>query len=248
MSNKIEQVEKHWTTELLNIFGMWLWKKEEFGHALLCITGPIWGYKIGHQLQITWYNLFTNEDYDEFVPTLFVSDFDLGIRPFAHSGGVTDEFILFVWKNMEINFIEDSIFMNYKTGKPLSTSTLNRELQRFAKEFLNEYEEKLEEKIHLKPLKSNAFQIAWALKMLETYHYSKKCFIDISKFMGHRTLKDTIKLLEVEPFDKIVYDFNGVFREGKLTTELLEDNDKIRKYFREAEFDAWNQFHSSILS
>jgi len=61
-----------------------------------------------------------------------------------------------------------------------------------------------------KELKSNAFEIAWAMDMVKKYNYSKQVFSAVSSFMGHRTVKDTIKLLELEPIDKIEFDFDNV--------------------------------------
>jgi len=233
---------KHWTSELLTLFGVWLWDKKEYGHALLCIHGPQWGYKVSHQLKITWYDVLNSEDYEVLYELMYPDKFVMH-RPIDE---MAREYIEKAYQVVKFENWEDSIYVNAKTGKPLTTSSLNRELQRFAKQFLKELEEKSGQEIHLKPIKSNAFQIAWALKTLERYHYSKRCFVEISKFMGHRTLKDTTKLLGVEPFDSILYDFHGVFVEGDMTKETLDDKQKLEKYIRLAQNDAWTRFNDNV--
>ncbi|MGV6831061.1 MAG: hypothetical protein ACWA5P_05825 [bacterium] len=240
----MESSPKHWTSELLILFGIWLWEKKEYGHALLCITGPHWGYKIGTQLKIAWDEILASHDDDilkyEIEPTF--SEYDG--RPITE---LAREYLYKLY-HLQTKTIEgdESIYQNTKTGKPLTTSTLNRELQRFSKDFLAEVEDKIGWKPNLKPIKSNAFEIAWALKMLEKYHYSKKAFVFISKYMGHRTLKDTIKLLEVEPFDDIVLDFHGPYVKGGLSIETLNDKDMMWRFARNAENDAYTRFKWNI--
>lgn len=233
---------KHWTSELLTLLGVWLWEKGEHGHGLLCITGPQWGYKVGQQLSIMWDDII---DYDnqDLNWELYIPEVSNTNRPIDE---IARDYLVKLYKMQKEIDGGESIFTNSKTGKPLTSSTLNRELQRFSKMFLAEMEEKVGYKINLKPLKSNAFEIAWAMKMLEKYHYSKKSFVEISKFMGHRTLKDTIKLLEVEPFDDIVYDFHGVYVEGGITSKTLDDEDKLSRFVRTAEYDAYSQFKMNI--
>lgn len=241
MSETKEQYKAHWSSELLTLLGIWLFEKGEIGHALLCITGPQWGYKTAIQLKITWDDVYDFEDHD-FKYILFpdaqceAKEDDVETR---FIDGLARKYIELAENIVDLNYTDDVICTNYKTGKPLSTSTLNRELQKFSKQFLKEIEEKTGKEFHLKPLKSNAFQIAFALKLLAKYSYSKKAFVSISKFMGHRTLKDTIKLLEVEPFDTIVYDFQGFSESSNLNIELLENTDKLKSFMKETMFDHW---------
>ncbi|MDC1162387.1 hypothetical protein OAT18_02980 [Tenacibaculum sp.] len=237
MSETKEQYKAHWSSELLTLLGIWLFEKGEIGHALLCITGPQWGYKTAIQLKITWDDVYDFEDHH--VKTRLFSDAQEDDINDRYITGLANNYIELAYDKVDVNYVEDSICMNYKTGKPLSTSTLNRELQKFSKQFLKEIEEKTGKEFHLKPLKSNAFQVAFALKLLAKYSYSKKAFVSISKFMGHRTLKDTIKLLEVEPFDTIVYDFQGFSESSNLNIELLESTDKLKNFMKETMFDHW---------
>jgi len=240
MSSTLEN--KHWSSEMITLFGLWLWKEGEYGHALLCITGPQWGLKIGSQLKITWEDVIYLDDGQTRVE-LDNPDIDSMFRPII---GLSYEYIEKAFNTVNINYTEDSIYVNYKTGKVLTTSTLNRELQKLSEPFLAELKENTGKELNLKPLKSNAFQIALALKMLEKYHYSKKCLISISKFMGHRTLKDTIKLLEVEPCDTIVYDFNGFSKSSSINTSILENNEELKSFIDKATHDHYTKFIESI--
>lgn len=220
---------KNWSSELLVIFGMWLWENKRYGHALLCIHGPIWGYKIGRQLKISW---------DDFVgvsgrfrPILELPYKDEQPRP------VTGTALKYLELAQQLHKgpLTDRIYLNHKM-KPLSTSTLNRELQVHSTQFIGEIYRKYDIRLNLKPLKSNAFEIAWALKNVERYNYSKKSFIAVSKHMGHRSLKDTIQLLGVEPFDNINFDFGGSSYNGQIDSSVLE-NDKLLKYYAGYAFD-----------
>lgn len=232
---------KHWTTELLTLFGMWLWEEEEYGHALLCIHGPQWGYKIGQQLKLSWEDVF-NDDWGEFKLEIELEgNFEI-VRPIT---GKALDYLEMAFKMLKERKEGDSIYLNYRTGKPLTTSTLNRELKMHSDQFLYELTKKLGYEINLKPLKSNAFQIAWVLKMLDRYHYSKKCMIEMSKFMGHRTLKHTIELLEIEPMDKIVYDFLGS-EMCRTTSDILQDKEQLSIYVKDAINDSYTEFKKSI--
>lgn len=224
----MEVSQKHWSSELLTVFGLWLWKREEYGHALLCIHGPQWGFKIGEQLKITWEDVLHGDDHEPKPRIVIDSDEEYEYnRPIL---GIARECILLTFDKVDVEYWDEPIYKNYKTDRALTTSTLNRELQKFATEFLKEMEGVIDSKLHLKPLKSNAFQIAWALKNLERYYYSKKCFVEISKFMGHRTLKDTIALLEVEPNDNIVFSFSEVFNDTQMNLDILNNKTLLQYY------------------
>ncbi len=222
----MKEEDKHWSSELLIIFGMWLWKNKEYGHALLCIHGPIWGYKIGHQLKITWWDVLDTEDY-EIKHAILYPDKYVDHRLID---GVARDYIEMTRDAVEFENWEDSIYMNYRTKKQLSTSTLNRELQKLSEKFLKELEETVDCGLNLKPLKSSAFQIAWALKTVERYHYSKKSFVAVSKFMGHRTLKDTIEILGVKPYDEIYFDFTGATYINSLKVDILDNRSLLQFY------------------
>lgn len=240
MSQESKQI--HWSSELLTLLGIWLFEKGEIGHALLCITGPQWGLKIGSQLKIKWDDVVYYDD--GMMRIELFSEDELTNRPIL---GLSYKYIELAYGVVDIDDAEDTIYMNYKTRKPLSTSTLNRELQKFSKQFLKEIEEKTGQEFNLKPLKSNAFQIACVLKLLKKYHYSKRCFTSVSNYMGHRTLKDTIKLLEVEPFDTIVYDFNGFSEKSNLNLELIKEKEELQSFMKENMFDHWSHLKDNIL-
>lgn len=246
MIKLINTKETHWTGELLILFGQWLIEREEYGHGLLCIHGPIWGYKIGQQLELNWGDVYFD---DEFGSGEFL-EFRLAGKDKTKRaiGPLALHYIEMVAEKMGINDLSDNdkVYVNSKTGKPLSTSTLNRELQRFENLFLEDMEKRIGHKLKLKQLKSNSFQIAWALKMLERYRYSKKCLISISKFMGHRTLKDTIELLGVEPIDEIVYDFTGGFYSNDTYENVLDEKGALTKYIEQAIVNRYERFIRSI--
>ena len=233
---------KHWSSELLTLLGIWLWEQGEYGHALLCITGPQWGFKMSTQLKICWNDVVDFEDY--FVKSEFYFEDENTTRQIT---GLAYKYIELAGDIVDIDYVEDSMYKNYKTGKLLSTSTLNRELQKFSEAFLADLEERTGKVFSLKPLKSNAFQIACMMKQLQKYHYSKRCFVSVSKFMGHRTLKDTIKLLEVEPFDTIVYDFNGFSESSNINANLIEDKNELTKFVEQATFDHWSFLKESTI-
>jgi len=220
---------KNWSSELLVIFGMWLWENKLYGHALLCIHGPIWGYKIGRQLKISWDDFSGPSGRIKTVLELPYKDEQR--RPV---NGIALKYLEFA-QQLHRGPLTDSIYVNPK-NKPLSTSTLNRELQVHSAQFIGEITQKFGVDFKLKPLKSNAFEIAWAIKNVERYNYSKKSFIVVSKFMGHRSLKDTIELLGVEPFEDIHFDFGGLSYTGKIDSSVLE-NDTLLKYYAGYAFD-----------
>lgn len=200
----MEQNQKHWNSTALVLLGQWLWQQGEYGHALLCMHAPQWAFKIGTQLKVCWADVIDIEERDCYVELNLPKEYARGISY------KIKESIEHAYHVLPVVNTEDSIYMNYKTGKPLTSSTLNRELQRLSDKFLTEMKTKTGFELNYKPLKSNAFEIAWALDMLKKYHYSKQIFSAVSDHMGHRTIKDTIQLLEVEPNENLVFDFDNV--------------------------------------
>lgn len=219
----MNQNQKHWNSTALVLFGRWLWEQGEYGHALLCMHAPFWGLKIGTQLKVTWDDVVDYEDV--LCKGRFYVDGandEIFISPYVHDS------IMEAYSKLDIVNIDDSMYMNYKTGKPLTTSTLNRELQRLSEKFLVYIKAETQLDLNFKPLKSNAFEIAWALDMIAKYHYSKQVFSAISNHMGHRTIKDTIQLLEVEPNDTIIFDNDNVKGISKvMSSEIFQDKDML---------------------
>jgi hypothetical protein len=196
----------HWTSKALVLFGMWLWKEKEYGHALLCLHAPHWGLKIGTQLSITWDDVINSED-GSCKQELWIRDKE---TPHRLINPYIKETLETAYAELPIKNIEDEIYMNYRTGRPLTSSTLNRELQKHSHQFIWEMRNNGVMLPEFKELKSNAFEIAWAMDMVKKYNYSKQVFSAVSSFMGHRSVKDTIKLLELEPIDKIEFEFDNV--------------------------------------
>jgi len=224
---------KNWTTESLVMFGLWLLEKRETGYGLLCIHGSVLGIKIGALLKLKWKD-FIDPNTDECYLDLYIEDDKLvnnmiGTRELNHFMKRITQFQF----NNNDNKYEDFIYTKAKTGQQLNTSTLNRELQKFQSEFRQQVYELTLLDLNLKELKSNAFEIAWARDMVNYYARSKKAFIAVSKFMGHRTLKHTIDLLELQPNDEIILRFNlfdlSVEKEIKLL-EALNNKERLTHY------------------
>jgi len=205
---KKENNGKNWPTELLVLMGLNLINKGERGYGLLLIHGSVLGMKIGDLIGLKWKD-FIDPIHDECYDELFFE----GDR-IEKNNGVRElnQFIQYItFKTYEsddnLNY-EDLIYVKSKNKQPLNTSTLNRELQKLQEDFAGMIFDKTYLKLNLKSLKSNAMEIAWACDMVKFYAYSKKAFISVSKYMGHRTLKDTIELLELEPRDEISLRFD----------------------------------------
>lgn len=223
--------QKHWSSKMIVLFGTWLWKHGEYGHALLCIHGAQWGLKIGTLLSITWDDVISDDEgFCKYELWLHRKDESI-LRPISLD---LNQNIQKAYAKLPIVNFEDSLYMNYKTGKPLTSSTLNRELQRFSEKFLAEIKEKTVFNFNFKPLKTNAFEIAWALDMVKKYHYSKQVFTALSSHMGHKSIKDTIKLLEVEPTERIQFDYDNLKGFHKMEDgSIFDDADTLQNFIHE---------------
>ena len=75
-------------------------------------------------------------------------------------------------------------------------------------------------------IETNAFEIAWGREIVSYYRFAKQSFIAVSKRMGHRTLKDTIALLEfdiMEDIDLKINFYDSSFyrpQKGELKNEI----------------------------
>lgn len=195
---KEEYKEQIWTTQLLILLGGWLWDKKEYGHALLCLHGSSLGMKVGAQLGIRW------SDYiDDFEQMTYVLRYDDGKLSERQLGIFFQDITLEAFEQMEITDRNSLVYVNAKTEKPLTTSTLNRELLKFSKEFILDIYQQTGRYLRMQELKSNAFEIAWGVDMVKKYMLTKKVFTTVSKHMGHRTLHDTYELLGLTPNDEI---------------------------------------------
>ena len=198
-----------WTTELLNLFGLWLIDRGEIGYGLLSIHGSTLGIKIGDMLDIRWGD-FIGDD-GECTDLLTFETKKVNKNSFDYRElseyvrEITSEvFSTLPTKDTPYNYV----YTKKNSEQNLSTSTLNRELQGFQKICIVEIFQLVGQRLELKPLKTNAFEIAWARDLVLSYKLSKKAFIEVSKFMGHRTVKETVSLLELEPNDDIQFVFN----------------------------------------
>lgn len=205
-----QQIEgKFWSTEALVVFGYWLIRKGELGYGLLCIHGPILGMKIGTMLSLKWGD-FINEE-NECDNLLFFEE-EEG-KADTNTYRELSEFFREVTNDAFAKLPRretpyDFVYTKSKTDQVLTTSTLNRELNKFYSDYKEETLQLTGIELDYRELKSNAFEIAWARDMVKYYAYSKKAFIAVSKFMGHRTLKHTIDLLGIEPRDEITFRFD----------------------------------------
>ncbi len=224
-----------WTSENLVMLGMWLLNKGEHGYGLLCIHGSCLGLKIGTLLKLKWndfieehneeckFYLEIHDDKKSKIDSYRLSNFLMRYTEWAYKNDFNDE----------NRTIESLIYINCKTGKPLTTSSLNRELNKFYQEFRSEVYSTTFLDLKLRELKTNSFEIAWARDFVTKYNCTKKAFIIVSKYMGHRTVNDTINLLEIEPNDEIVitYDlFDPSVKEESEIEQIFSNKEKLKQY------------------
>ena len=200
----LEELQQIWSSDLIAMFGLWLIENKEYGHGLLCIHGPSFGMKIGDQLKLQWKHIMrigggvghTLNYNDGKESSRLLSDF-------------VEDITRKVYSKLKISGKNDlNLYVNTRTGKPLTTSTLNRELAKFAKEFLEDIHNKTGIWLLMKELKSNAFEIAWGRDMVMKYMLTKKVFQAVNRYMGHRQMSDTYELLELWPNDEIKFRFD----------------------------------------
>jgi len=237
--------EKEWSTENIIIFSFWLLKRKEYGYSMLCIHGSCLGIKVSTLLRLKWDDFIDNNIMFEDEITSMTKD-ELVIKSDKKDGkrvyelssfikSITNYIYEQVIENADSK-INDFIYINEKTGKVLSTSTLNRELNKLYGQFKQEVLDTIYIDLNFSPLKTNTFEIAWAKDMVTKYNYSKKIFILVSKHMGHRTVSDTINLLGIEPNDdvKISYDlFNPTFTDELKLHDMIQNKDTLRSYLLE---------------
>jgi hypothetical protein len=232
-----------WSTENLVMFGMWLESKGEYGYGLLCIHGSCLGIKIGGLLKLTWgdfiYDFALHSDEEDEFPCRK----ELSIINEKKDGKKIIELSPFIQrytsnvyrKNLEYHSLDANkpIYINEKTGKVLTTSSLNRELNKLYEQYKLEIYSRTYLEISFRELKTNTFEIAWGRDMVHKYNYTKKIFIAVSKYMGHRTVNDTINLFEIEPKEEIKFSydmFNPDFKTEMDMETTLFDNYNLGIY------------------
>ena len=213
-----------WSTENLVMFGIWLVEKGEYGYGLLCVHGSCLGIKIGSLLKLTWHDFiddngerFPNEN-DNFPSKneLIITNEKKDAKRIIELSSFIQRYTRQVYANQfDYNTcdVDAHIYINVKTGKLLSTSSLNRELNKLYEQFKLEVYSLTFLELKFRELKTNTFEIAWGRDMVQKYNCTKKVFIAVSKYMGHRTVNDTINLFELQPNEdiKISYDmFNPI--------------------------------------
>jgi hypothetical protein len=225
-----------WSTENIVLFGKWLTEKQnEHGYGLLCIHGACLGIKIGSLLKLKWSD-FIDVANNECKSTLIIKDEKKTKRQIIELSNYVRRYTEWAFMNDYWDLdrdIDGPIYINLKTNKLLTTSTLNRELNRFYDKFKLEILEQSDLEITLEPIKTNFFEIAWARDMVKKYNYTKKIFIEVSKYLGHRTVNDTINLIGIEPNDeiKITHDlYNPSTKREKELDLILSDKNKLVEY------------------
>ena len=220
-----------WSTKDVVMFGMWLVNKGEYGYGLLCIHGACLGIKVGSLLKLTWYD-FINDNGERFPDEEdnFPSRDELIIKNERKDEERTIILSPFIQRytrqvyasEINISDVDAPIYINTKTRKVLTTSSLNRELNKLYEQFRLEIYSKTYLDLKFREIKTNTFEIAWGRDMITKYNCTKKVFIAVSKYMGHRSVNDTIKLLELEPNEEITFSYDMFNPEPQMEDELNE--------------------------
>lgn len=230
-----------WSTENLVLFGTWLIQRGDYGYGFLCIHGACLGLKIGTLLKLKWSDFINTERFgdgeaDYHYDRLILEDSKKNSKQVIllsrYIQGVTGTFLEENYNKYEIE-TDENIYVNAKTKKVLSTTSLNRELNKLHSEFEEYIFKTTFLRLKLRPLKSNTMEIAWARDMVNKYNCTKKVFITVSKYMGHRTVNDTIKLLELEPDDniRISHDmYEPTIGKINRINNLFKDSEELKNY------------------
>ena len=223
-----------WDTKGLTFLGYWALKKHQFGHGLLIFHATAFGAKVGNLIHIKW-DVFKKEITKDYV------FFDYNDIEIETSNGEKLTFGFHLIKQYEFVFnaiikqnpnfsYDDFIYTNSKTGKVLTTSTLKRELQTLYKKTKVEIKDLTGYELVYREIETNAFEIAWGREIVNYYRFAKQAFIKVSKRMGHRTLKDTIALLEFDIMEDIdlkinFYDTSTYSPLGSLLEKEIDVNE-----------------------
>ena len=192
------------------------------------------GLKIGTLLELKWKDLI-DTDTDESRLDLIVKGGKLrSIRLSHFIQRITQGMFASLYDADNVSY-KTPIYANRRTGKALTTSNLNKELSKFYTEFKAEVELKTGLLLDYPEPKSGTFQIAWARDMVKQYNYTKKSFIAISKYMGHKSVQDTVSILQMQPNDEITLRFDlfnpDVKKEIEMEETLKYDN-KLKEYLQ----------------
>ena len=219
-----------WDTKGLTFLGFWALQKHQFGHGLLILHATAFGVKVGNILHIKW-DIFKKEVnggyvYFDYAPIEILAGND-EILIFDYHIIKQSEIVFNAIKKYNPHFpFDDFMYVNSTTGKVLNTSTLKRELQTLYKKTKDEIKELTGYDLIYRDIATNSFELAWAREMVNYYQFTKQVFLKVSKRMGHRTLKDTIALLELEIIEdvELKFDFydksNYVFYASRYDNEV----------------------------
>ena len=206
---------KHWTTKSLVLYGKYLCDNNEYGYGLLCMQGAYWGLKISTQLGLKW---------KDFINSDGTSKKMLEIRGDALKRPIyttLQKLNLIVYREHGCPPLNEYVYVLKRSKKVIDTSNLNKDLQRHAKRFEEFLYGNYKIKIDWVPIKSNAFQIAWALDMVKVNSYSKASFKIVGKILGQPTISKTAQLLGVSPKDDVIIRFD------LLDFEIKNDFEKV---------------------
>lgn len=209
--------DRVWTSQALQLFGSYLIEEGEYGYGLLCIHGSFLGMKITEQLKLKWSHFIDKK-------TLKAKDFfddwkligrenDNNIILYNEYLKLVSERVYFLQKGTGRKIdLNDFIYTKRVSGKVIETSNLNKELSKFYEQFKGRIFRLTGLELAFRSPKSNSFEIAWARDNVIALGCLKSAFKAIGKHMGHRSVNDTSKILDLNVVDgdEIVlrYDLN----------------------------------------
>ncbi len=234
---------KHWTGKQLIYFSEFIWSPDNYGWSLLALHSTSWGMKMFDMLKLKWKDIL-NEDMS--LKEWMDYPKNKKSRPILTNTAITRSINKVIDLGGTIK-LDEPIYVNHK-DKPLSTSTLNREFNNLVKGFKREIDRTTNRTWNLKPIKSNTFEIAWALDQLNEFDFDSRMFGIVSRHMGHNSIADTIKLLEVEPRedDELFFVFNGHSFRKPLDFKEMEHDEIAEKFYSipPSGTELWGQEHT----
>ena len=220
-----------WDAKGLIFLGNWCIQSNKIGYGMLIIHATIFGVKVGDILHLKWKDFFNPETQKLDRETITINGEIISIQYVLKE--LNQNVFEFAKKNNPNLTYEDDVYINEKTDKRLSTSTLKRELQAIYKKTKEEILSLTGFELTYRDIETNAFEIAWARDMVNHYLCLKKIFILVSKRLGHRTLKHTVEALEIKINDDIElrFDFypSTYFRKA-FNVEKFYDTEKLKTH------------------
>jgi len=207
----MKKIQTQWDTSLLTQMGVWMCLKEEYGHGLFVIHGCHLGIKTKHQIKLRWKDFIDEKGMvKDILKFENINDRELG--------NIVKNITQKVYEDMNNPKRESMLYVNKNTKKPLSTKTLNRELNKLARlyrEVIDPKEKKdPTDKITIRlmkqmfgplmliekyPLTTAHLEIAWASDYLKHHRYNIRAFRRVSRVMNHTSLQQTIDAIGIKP-------------------------------------------------